>query len=116
MLRRAAEMRKQIMTELRGGQGSVEAAHILEGDELFGKGRMFARMTLKPGTSIGLHQHEGSFDVYYILRGEGVYNDNGVLFPVKAGDMGMVEDGGSHGLENTGTDDLVIISVVLFTA
>jgi mannose-6-phosphate isomerase-like protein (cupin superfamily) len=115
MLRRAEEMRLETMVELRGGKGNVEATHILEGDELNGKGRMFARMTLKPGTSIGFHKHEGSFDVYYILQGVGVYNDNGVAIPVKAGDMGIVEDGGSHGLENTSSADLEIISIVLFT-
>lgn len=115
MLRRVEEMRVEEVNALRGGQGSVGIAHILEPKELKGKGRMFARMTLKPGTSIGFHQHEGDFDVYYILRGEGVYNDNGTAIPVKAGDTGMVEDGGSHGLENTGSTDLEIISVVLFT-
>ena len=84
-------------------------------DGLFcGKGRLFAHYVIFPGSSIGFHQHHGDFETYYILKGEGVINDNGVKTPVKAGDVIYTADGQSHGLENTGTENLEVIALVLF--
>ena len=38
---------------LRDGKGSVEIHHILEGADLMGHGTMFARVIVKPHSSIG---------------------------------------------------------------
>lgn len=40
-------------------------------------------MTIEPGCSLGYHEHHNESETYYILRGEGDYNDNGVIRPVK---------------------------------
>ena len=45
---------------LRDGKGSVEIHHILEGEDLMGHGTMFARVIVKPHSSIGWHQHVGN--------------------------------------------------------
>ena len=70
-------------------------------------------LTLKPGDSIGFHKHEVNEDVYVIVSGTGVFkNDDGKEFEVKAGDITIARKGQSHGLSNTGKEDLVIISVI----
>lgn len=97
-----------------GGQGEMTMKNLLTGDEFCGKGRLFAHNVVFPGSSIGFHQHHGDFETYYILKGEGLINDNGVKTPVKAGDVIYTRDGESHGLENTGTENLELIALVLF--
>ena len=117
MLRRAEDMRSEIGTNLRGGQGQVEMTHILESsqNEFNDKGRVFARITLPPGASIGYHQHVGDSEAYYILSGQGIVNDNGTEEAVKAGDMVLTRDGEYHGIVNTAAaEDLVFIGLILF--
>lgn len=39
--------------------------------------KTFALAQLKPGEEVGYHEHIGESESYYIISGEGVYNDNG---------------------------------------
>ena len=89
------------------GVGHVLIKRILGEKELSGKCRMYSQVTLEPGCSLGYHIHHNESETYYILKGEGVYNDNGTSCPVKAGDITFTPDGKGHGLENTGDTDLV---------
>jgi mannose-6-phosphate isomerase-like protein (cupin superfamily) len=114
MVRRAGEMRSEARSEMGGGKGIVDVIHILEKTELRSHGRLFARNILKPGTSIGYHQHVGDFEIYYIAKGEGIFNDNGVLIPVRAGDVGIIDNMQSHAIENTGSNEMEVIAVVLY--
>ncbi len=56
-------------------------------------------MTLEPGCSLGYHEHQGESETYYILTGEGTYDDNGRIRPVKAGDVTFTPDGCGHALD-----------------
>jgi len=114
MVRKESEMRSEARPEMGGGKGIVDIIHVLEKNELKGHGRLFARNILKPGTSIGFHQHVGDFEIYYIARGEGLFNDNGAMIPVKAGDVGIIDNLQSHAIENTGNVDMEVVAVVLY--
>lgn len=68
----------------------------------------FRKRVLKPGSAIGYHlQNED--EIYYILSGTGIMKMNGDSFAVKAGDAVLTRPGNSHGLQQTGTDSLVVI-------
>lgn len=67
------------------------------------------------GCSLGYHEHHGETETYYILSGEGEYDDNGVKRPVKAGDITITPDGKGHGLTNTGDTDLVFMALIILT-
>ena len=97
-----------------GGEGKITMKPLLTPEEFRGKGRVFSHTVVFPGSSIGHHTHQGDFETYYILKGEGVVNDNGVKTPVKAGDVVCTRDSESHGLENTGTENIELIALVLF--
>ncbi|WP_406677061.1 cupin domain-containing protein [Moorella sp. ACPs] len=116
MIRRAQEMKEEIVTGLRGGKGNVAMVHILEEskNEFNGKGRLFARLTLKPGASIGWHQHSGDSEAYYILSGQGIVNDNGRETVVKAGDMVLTKNGEYHSIINNGDENLEFIALILY--
>jgi len=114
MIRRANELSSEIFNKRSGGKGDLKMTRILEADQFRGKGRLFARNVLKPGASIGWHQHQGDAETYYILSGSGTVDDNGVKTAVGPGDVVFTADGERHSIENTGTVDLEFIALILF--
>ena len=68
----------------------------------------FRKRALHPGSAIGYHLQKED-EVYYILSGTGEMTMNGKTFPVQSGDAILTRPGSSHGLKQTGTEDLVII-------
>ena len=99
---------------MRGGAGSVEIHHILEGEELMGHGTLYARVIIKPHSSIGWHQHVGNTEPYYILKGVGLFIDNdGSKTEVTAGDVCTIEVGHWHSIENNTDEDLEVLAIVL---
>lgn len=112
MVRRADEMQVEVREQMRGGKGSVTLCH-MEKELLPAHGRLFSKLTLGPGCSIGEHTHTGEAELFYFVQGEGVVTDNGERIPVKAGDAMTTPDGHAHSVENTGADDLVIIAAIV---
>lgn len=115
LYRHSSEMFTQHNEAMRGGKGTVTVKHLLKPDELLGKGRLFAELTVPPGASVGLHRHEGDVEAYYILQGRGRYLNNEEVYEVEAGDLTLVDDHHSHGIENTGDTPLKLIGMILFT-
>jgi mannose-6-phosphate isomerase-like protein (cupin superfamily) len=70
--------------------------------------QVFRKRVLHPGAAIGYHPQKED-EVYYILSGAGVMQMNGKEFPVKPGDAILTRPGSSHGLKQTGKDDLALI-------
>ena len=100
---------------IRGGNGEVEMHKILNGvEEMYGKGRMFNHMILAPGISIGEHAHDGDNEIFYIVSGEGVYNDNGTEVVVTPGDVAVCNSGDTHSLRNDSSEPLELIALILY--
>ncbi len=116
MIRRKQDVEIRSAENVRGGKGAFQSGALLLKDEFCGKGSLFNHAVLMPGASVGNHKHEGDFEVYYILTGEGVYNDNGTVLPIAAGDVAICQDGEVHGLENTGSENLEFIALILYTS
>ncbi|MCB8814852.1 cupin domain-containing protein [Desulfosporosinus shakirovi] len=116
MIKHSKDLRTDRVSNFRGGKGEIQMTHFLETEknEFNAKGRLFAKNVLKPGTSIGFHEHVGDTETYVILSGEGLVNDNGDQKPVKPGDVIITKDGESHSIENTGTVDLEVMALILF--
>ena len=101
---------------IRGGIGEIEGRCITENNaELYEKGRLFKHMVIAPGYSIGDHAHQGDNEIYYILSGTGLYNDNGNPVTVKAGDTTICNDGETHGLINNSKEPIELIALILFS-
>lgn len=98
---------------LAGGKGHVLITHLLDAEQMKRSARMYARVTLEPGCEIGFHKHSNESETYYVLAGSGDYNDNGVVRKIGVGDVTFTPDGFSHGLINTGTENLVIMALIL---
>ena len=114
MIKEAGSLQVKALEKRFGGKGILSVKALMGEDEFRGKGRMLAHNTIPPGGSIGFHKHETDFEVYYILRGQGLVDDNGVMTPVKVGDVVYTPPGESHSIENTGTENLEFIALILF--
>ena len=68
----------------------------------------FRKRVLKPGSSIGYHLQEED-EIYYIESGTGIMKVNNDSFTVKTGDAILTRPGCSHGLRQTGKNELVVI-------
>lgn len=83
-----------IKEHAQGGEGSVEFFHVLNADELMGHGTLYAKVVVKPHSSIGYHQHAGNTEPYYILKGRGIFTDNdGTRTEVGPGDACLILPG-----------------------
>ena len=96
-----------------GGKGEITIAKVLSPTELDGKADMFAKVTIPPGCSIGVHEHHGNTETYHILQGKALYNDNGNEVEIGVGTTTFCPDGEKHGIENNGQDDLVFMALIL---
>ena len=113
MIKRQNEMVKEIKEQMRGGKGSVEITHIFMQNELKGKARLCAKITINPGCSIGLHEHVNEEEIFYIIKGKGTLDDNGVTREVAQGDSVLTGGGATHSIENTGGETLEMLAVIL---
>ena len=101
--------------ELRGGKGDVEFHHIISEEEMMGHGAMYAKMVLKPGSSIGWHCHPSDKDPYYVISGTGKYIDSdGTDTLIYPGDVCYMDIGGAHSIENiSDSENLEIMALKL---
>lgn len=115
MIRRKEECKVEYREKMRGGEGTAMVTSLIAGpEELNDKGRLFSRITLNPGCSIGYHIHEKDAELFYFLTGTGAYSDNGTVVDVKAGDVAICETGHGHGITNTGEDVLEFVAVIVY--
>jgi len=113
MVKRKSDYSIQENVNMRGGDGTVVLEHLLTPDELYNKGRLYARFILEPGCSIGPHTHEGEMESFYIISGEAEVFDNGEIVKVSAGDCTLTRSGEEHSVKNTGSSTLEMIGVIL---
>ena len=115
MIRKPEEFRIEYKEHMRDGDGTVQLTHFITGpEELNGKGRLFSKITLNPGCSIGYHVHEGDAELFYIVKGTAEYNDAGEIRTVTAGDVTICPAGTGHGIANK-TDEVVeLVAVIVY--
>ena len=106
------EMKVEEKERMRDGEGSANLTYLLDGSAEK-NARMFAEVTLKPGCSIGYHQHNSETEYYFILSGNGTVDDDGKEVQVKQGDSVITGNGASHSIKNTGSVPLVFHAVIV---
>jgi mannose-6-phosphate isomerase-like protein (cupin superfamily) len=113
MVRRENQMEKDVRQRMRDGKGEVEILHIFKQDELQGKARLMARITLNKDCSIGPHEHHQEEEIFYIVKGKGTVVDNEEEIQVGPGDAVLTEAGTSHSIRNDGEEPLQLVAVIL---
>ena len=102
-----------VLPNFKGGEKEFVANMFFDGTNRMFKGR------LVPGATIGMHTHEDSCEVIFILEGKGTIVEKGTemetetVSPVAAGDCLYCPKGYTHSLQNTSEEgDLVLYAVV----
>ena len=95
------------LENFKGGEKHLEAQMYFDGTN-----RILTRARLIPGASIGMHTHDDSCEVIFILEGSGCLLEEGVKKAVQAGDCLYCPKGGSHSLINDSEEDLLFCAVV----
>ncbi|MBO4887710.1 MAG: cupin domain-containing protein [Firmicutes bacterium] len=114
MIRRKEECTIEYREKMRGGNGTnIITNFISSPEELNGKGRLFARLTLQPGNSIGFHVHEKDAELFYILSGTGTYSDNGTIVKLYPGDVAICPTGTGHSMANETDDVLEFVALII---
>ena len=115
MIRKENECTIEYREHMRGGDGTVQITNLIAGpQELNDKGRLFGKVTIQPGCSIGFHVHEKDAELFYIIRGKGVYSDNGEEKIVRAGDCTICPAGTGHGIANRTDEVLELVAVIVY--
>ena len=86
---------------------------LLDAKQMDDKLNMYAKVTVKQGGRVNYHEHIGDAESYFIVSGEGVYNDNGTTVTVKPGDHLWCKDGDGHAIENNNAEDLVFMALII---
>ena len=113
MIRRKGDMEKEVRERMRDGTGTVEILHVFRQEELHGKVRLFARLRLVKGSSIGYHLHDGEEEIFYILSGSGRVTEGDTVTTVGPGDAVLTGGGGGHSIENLGQEPLELLAAIL---
>ncbi|MCL2163366.1 MAG: cupin domain-containing protein [Oscillospiraceae bacterium] len=104
----------QLNEKMRGGEGVVTVENLLTPAEMNDKGRLYAKLTLGPGSSIGYHVHEGEMESFFIVRGEARITDGNETVALLPGDTALTPAGEGHSIRNSGESPLEIIALILY--
>ncbi len=107
MIIRPTDIETSRLENFKGGEKHLEARMFFDGTN-----RILTQARLIPGASIGMHTHEDSCEVIFILDGHGSTIEEGEKKAVKAGDCLYCPKGGTHSLVNDSDADLVFCAVV----
>lgn len=113
LVKKVQDMRQARKANVRGGVGELAFSYLFEESELGDKAAMVAKVTLEPGQSIGEHTHDEDGELYIVVSGKGMVNDNGVPREVCAGDAVWTTGGELHSVINHGDETLVLYAIVI---
>lgn len=113
MIRKEAELVPQVKESLRGGNGTVSLQYYLSPEEHAEHCGMAARIVLQPGSSIGEHAHVEDAELYVIVSGKAMANDNGAMVELSAGDAMWTANGEHHSITNHTQEPTVMLAVVV---
>lgn len=113
MVIKGADMQSELREAMRGGPGHVDICHVVGAENLPAKSRLFSLVTLEKNCGIGAHAHHGETEIFYVLEGEGVLDDNGELKPFVKGDTNVCGGGAMHAITNEKDEPLRMIAVII---
>lgn len=98
-----------------GGNGDVIIEHYIDEKFLNDSVVMYAKITLKPGCSLGYHQHNGNSETIVVIQGIAQYNDNGTEMTLMPGTVMHCPNGEFHSIGNAADakEDLVLQAMVI---
>ena len=101
------EIQANTIPGMNGGTGEMTAKMYM------GEHGKIIPCSIHAGGSIGLHKHETSDDINYVLSGSGKAICDGKEEILKKGTCHICKKGSEHSIINTGNEDLLLITIVV---
>ena len=114
MIRKHEEYNVDVREQMRGGNGTVKIENFVSTDELNNKGRLFGKIILEPGSSIGYHVHDKDAEIFYIICGTAQYTDGDKVVTVNAGDTLICPTGTGHSIANEGNETVELVALIVY--
>lgn len=100
------ELKEMTIPCLNNGIGEVSAKMCIQ------KNGKIMISRISPDSSIGIHKHETSDDINYVISGTGKAICDGKEEILTAGVCHYCPKGSAHSISNTGAEDLVLFTAV----
>ena len=110
------KMMEQLKTQTKlnnEGKEKMTKTNLADFDAWDKKVRLFSLIQVKPGEEVEYHMHVGESETFFILSGQGIYNDNGNKVDVVPGMVTFTPSGEGHSIKNTGDEMLVFIALII---
>lgn len=80
---------------------------------LFESSRLLVGLNaFEPGQIHELHSHAGMDKLYYVVEGDGAFLLQGTQLPMRAGELMVAPEGVPHGIRNSGSKRLLVLTVL----
>ena len=85
---------------------------VFVGQALNATGSELSFQSLAPNQDSGfLHTHKNHEELYFILKGEGIFDVDGKRFPVSEGSIVRIAPNGKRAFKNTGSSEMLVLCV-----
>ncbi len=101
-----SKMQETVLPQFKGGEKEMRA-HMFKDTQ-----NLIMHSRLVPGASIGMHRHDTSSEIIYILSGTGLVLFEDGQEALAPGACHYCPKGCCHSLVNNGAEDLVFFAVV----
>lgn len=113
MIRKEIETEIEVRNNMRNGQGTVKIKHYFHSDEFGANIRLCGKIIIPPGASIGKHEHDSEDEIFFIIRGAGIFDDGVTKTSISSGDSILIPRNALHAVINDGNDDLEILAIIV---
>ena len=107
MVRKQEEQRK--FTRSPG----VDIQVLVEPEEIYDAGRLYARIIIAPGASLEHHTHIDEMESYFVLKGTCKIEDNDNIVYLKEGDVLVTPHDQGHSISNETDEPIEIIALII---
>ena len=91
----------------------VDIQALVESDQMYEAGRLFARITIAPGASLAYHRHDDEMESFYVLKGTCRIQDNNETAYLTPGDVLITPTGQAHSVTNESTESVELIALII---
>lgn len=100
---------KTEVKNMRGGTGSI---YLQKVNPILDNMKMYAKITIPKGSSIGMHTHTEDEEMIYVLKNNGILTIDDKEYELSEGMISICKRGHNHSIKNIYKEDLVLLAVV----
>ena len=96
-----------------GGEGCAAIEKLFDANDLYAHPTWIGMVNLGRDDTVGYHRHTGDMELYVIIKGDALFNDNGIEVVLHPGDITLTRDGESHSIRAYACDELSFLAQVI---